>query len=224
MAVPWFRRLVAGLLSTRQLCGFWRTWFTTWLLLLGAHQWLIIWTLCAEHARRYTKAADGWSSSGNIWMCFRRDGERFPWSDYANLPERGQLVKQYKVMTDTVMGVYVYEEVFCRWEWTVVRLKMAIKYKKKDPGSVRVGFVVDKVAPGEVFPPTTSVFLCQFHSTMFHYLEKWKKTSFSSSSSQSLQNKLRASLAFATGPFPYKKTYVHNALLHIKVLPVSYFS
>jgi hypothetical protein len=35
-----------------------------------------------------------------------------------------------------------------------------------DPGSVRVGFVVDKLALGQVFfPPSTSVFSCQFHST-----------------------------------------------------------
>jgi hypothetical protein len=34
-----------------------------------------------------------------------------------------------------------------------------------DPGSVHVGFVVDKVAMGQVFPPNTSVFPCHFHST-----------------------------------------------------------
>ena len=33
------------------------------------------------------------------------------------------------------------------------------------PGSLYVGFVVGKVALGEVFPPSTSVFLCQFHIT-----------------------------------------------------------
>jgi hypothetical protein len=31
--------------------------------------------------------------------------------------------------------------------------------------SVDVGFVVDKVALGQVFLPSTSVFPCQFHST-----------------------------------------------------------
>jgi hypothetical protein len=40
-------------------------------------------------------------------MCFRRDGDGCPWSDYANLPERGKFVKKYKVVVDTVMGVYV---------------------------------------------------------------------------------------------------------------------
>jgi hypothetical protein len=34
-----------------------------------------------------------------------------------------------------------------------------------DPGSVHVGFVVDKMALGQVFPPSSSVFPCQFHST-----------------------------------------------------------
>jgi hypothetical protein len=31
--------------------------------------------------------------------------------------------------------------------------------------SVHVGFVVDRVALRQVFPPSTSVFPCQFHST-----------------------------------------------------------
>jgi hypothetical protein len=34
-----------------------------------------------------------------------------------------------------------------------------------DPGSVHVGFAVDKVALGQVFRPSTSVYPCQFHST-----------------------------------------------------------
>ena len=34
-----------------------------------------------------------------------------------------------------------------------------------DPGSVQMGFVVDKVALEQVFPPSTSVFPYQFHST-----------------------------------------------------------
>jgi hypothetical protein len=33
-----------------------------------------------------------------------------------------------------------------------------------DPGSVHVGFVVDRVALGQVFSPSTSVFPCQSHS------------------------------------------------------------
>jgi hypothetical protein len=34
-----------------------------------------------------------------------------------------------------------------------------------DPGSVRMGFVVDNVALGQVFSPSTSGFPCKFHST-----------------------------------------------------------
>jgi hypothetical protein len=34
-----------------------------------------------------------------------------------------------------------------------------------DPGSVHVRFVVDKLALGQVFSPSTLVFLCQFYST-----------------------------------------------------------
>jgi hypothetical protein len=44
-----------------------------------------------------------------------------------------------------------------------------------DPGSVRVGFVVDKVALGQVFLPSTSVFPCQIHSTGAPLLGKMKK-------------------------------------------------
>jgi hypothetical protein len=44
-----------------------------------------------------------------------------------------------------------------------------------DPGSVHVGFVVDKVAPGQVFLPSTSVFPRQFHSTGAPLLGKVKK-------------------------------------------------
>jgi hypothetical protein len=42
------------------------------------------------------------------------------------------------------------------------------------PGSVHVGFVVDKVALGQVFPPSISVFPCEFHSTGAPLLGKMK--------------------------------------------------
>jgi hypothetical protein len=45
-----------------------------------------------------------------------------------------------------------------------------------DPGSVHVGFVVDKVVLGQVFFPSTSVFPCQFQSTGAPLLGKTKKT------------------------------------------------
>jgi hypothetical protein len=44
-----------------------------------------------------------------------------------------------------------------------------------DPGSVHVGFVVDKVALGQVFSPSTSVFPCQFDCTGAPLLVKIKK-------------------------------------------------
>jgi hypothetical protein len=45
-----------------------------------------------------------------------------------------------------------------------------------DPGTVHVGFVVDKVALGQVCPPSISVFPCPFHSTGAPLLGKIKKT------------------------------------------------
>jgi hypothetical protein len=44
-----------------------------------------------------------------------------------------------------------------------------------DAGSVHVGFVVDKVALGQVFSPSTSVFPCQFHSICAPLLGKGQK-------------------------------------------------
>jgi hypothetical protein len=44
-----------------------------------------------------------------------------------------------------------------------------------DPGLVLVGLVVDKVALGQVFPPSNSVFPYQFHSTGAPLLAKMKK-------------------------------------------------
>jgi hypothetical protein len=72
-----------------------------------------------------------------------------------------------------------------------------------------VGFVVDEVALGQVFSPSTSVFPCQFHSTGAPLLGKMKKTDYlSSASSQGLHNKPQgcvASVASAAGPFSTKK-------------------
>jgi hypothetical protein len=44
-----------------------------------------------------------------------------------------------------------------------------------DRKSVHVGYMVDKVALGQVFPPSTSVFPCQFHSTGVPLHGKMKK-------------------------------------------------
>jgi hypothetical protein len=72
-----------------------------------------------------------------------------------------------------------------------------------------VGFVVDKVALGQVFPPRSSVFPCQFHSTGALLLEKGQKiiiiiVIFIIG----LHNKPQgcgASVASAAGPFTTKK-------------------
>jgi hypothetical protein len=44
-----------------------------------------------------------------------------------------------------------------------------------DPGSVHVGFVVDKVALGQVFHPVLRFSPVNFIPPVLHYLEKWKK-------------------------------------------------
>jgi hypothetical protein len=57
------------------------------------------------------------------------------------------------------------------------RLVAGLKLRRTglDPGSVYVGFVVDKMALGKVFPPSTSVFPCQFNSTGAPLLGNMKK-------------------------------------------------
>jgi hypothetical protein len=79
-----------------------------------------------------------------------------------------------------------------------------------DPGSVHVGFVVDKVALGQVFPPPcTSVFPGQFHSTGAPLQGKTKKKKLIVFIT-GLHNKPQgcsASVASAAGPLtpPQKK-------------------
>jgi hypothetical protein len=53
--------------------------------------------------------------------------------------------------------------------------------QKKNPGSVHVGFMVDKVAWGQVFPRVLRFSPVSFIPPVLHYLEKWKNwSSFSS--------------------------------------------
>jgi hypothetical protein len=78
---------------------------------------------------------------------------------------------------------------------------------QKNPGSVDVGFVVDKVALGQVFSPITSVFLCQFHSTGAPLQGKTKKTLIIFITGLHKQPKgCGASVASAAGPFSEKKS------------------
>jgi hypothetical protein len=69
-----------------------------------------------------------------------------------------------------------------------------------------VGFVVDKVALGQVFSPSTSVFPCQFHSTGTPLLGKTEKKTIIFITE--LHNKpygCGVSVASAAGPFTKKK-------------------
>jgi hypothetical protein len=70
---------------------------------------------------------------------------------------------------------------------------------------------MDKVALGQVFPPSTSVFPCQFHSTGARITRKNKKKIFTTG----LQNKPQgcgASVASVAGPFTKKKHVSPNTL------------
>jgi hypothetical protein len=75
-----------------------------------------------------------------------------------------------------------------------------------NPGSAHVGFMIDRVALGQVFSPNTSVFPCQFHSTCAPLHEK--KTIKLIIFITVLYNETHgcgASVASAAGPFTTKK-------------------
>jgi hypothetical protein len=77
-----------------------------------------------------------------------------------------------------------------------------------DPGLVHVGFVVDKVSLGQGFPPCSSVFPCQFHSTGAPLLGKGQKIIIIFTVIIGLHNKphgCSASVAYAGSPSPLKK-------------------
>jgi hypothetical protein len=78
-----------------------------------------------------------------------------------------------------------------------------------DPGSVRVGFAVNKVALGQVFPRVFRFSPVNFIPTVLHYLEKCKKLIiFLFIFITGLHNKPQgcgASVASAAGPFSTKK-------------------
>jgi hypothetical protein len=76
------------------------------------------------------------------------------------------------------------------------------------PGSVHVGYVVDKVALGQVFPPSTSVSPCRFHSTGAPLLGKGQKILIIVTFITGLHKKPQGcgtSVASAAGPFTTKK-------------------
>jgi hypothetical protein len=74
-----------------------------------------------------------------------------------------------------------------------------------DFDSVQVEFVVDKVALGQGFPPSTSVLPCQFHSTLLHYLEKRKRLIIFGTGLHNKPLRCGASVASAAAPFTTKK-------------------
>ena len=73
--------------------------------------------------------------------------------------------------------------------------------KKKIPGRVHVGFVVDKVVLGQIFAPSTSVFPCQFYSTGAPLQGKTKKLIIFITGLHNQSQGCGASLASAAGPF-----------------------
>jgi hypothetical protein len=71
-----------------------------------------------------------------------------------------------------------------------------------------MGFVVDKAALGQVFPPSTLVFPCHFHSIGAALLEKGQKIIIIIVIIIGLHKKPQgcgASVASAAGPFTTKK-------------------
>jgi hypothetical protein len=75
-----------------------------------------------------------------------------------------------------------------------------------------VGFVVDKVTLGQVFSPSSSVFLCQFHSTGAPLLGKGQKIIIIIIFT-GLHGKPEAcgeSVASGAGPFSSKKKTTYN--------------
>jgi hypothetical protein len=86
-----------------------------------------------------------------------------------------------------------------------------------DPGSVHVGFVLDKVALGQVFPWVLRFSPVNFIPPGLHYTEKWKKKLFVFLIG--LHNKPEgcgASVASAAGPFKKKgKNLIANICTYL---------
>jgi hypothetical protein len=84
-----------------------------------------------------------------------------------------------------------------------------------------VGFVVDKVALGQVFPRVLRIFSCLFHSTGAPFLGKGQKITIITFII-GLHNKPQgcgASVASAAGPFTTKKKwYVNKVTVYWKTL------
>jgi hypothetical protein len=73
-----------------------------------------------------------------------------------------------------------------------------------------VGFVVDKVALEQVFPPSTSVFPSQFHNTVVPLHEKMKNLIIFITGLHNKPQDCGASLASAAVPFSTHKTNLYD--------------
>jgi hypothetical protein len=106
-----------------------------------------------------------------------------------------------------------------RITWGNSRLLLAVPWLRRlvaglpprrpgfDPASIHVGFVVDKVALGHVFLPSTSVSPCQYYSTGAPLLGKGQKITiiFTITGLHNKPQGCSASVASAAGPFTNKK-------------------
>jgi hypothetical protein len=147
-------------------------------------------------------------------MCWTTSPKRMPWTrTYLYSESRGR--RSSRTAWPLKMGrICCPETSVTNYQSTAVpwlrRLVAGLQSRRSgfDPGSVCVGFVVDKGALGQVFPPNTSVFPCQFHSTGAPLLGKWKNWSpFSSSSSQGCTISLKTAVLpyhLLRGPSPHK--------------------
>jgi hypothetical protein len=112
--------------------------------------------------------------------------------------------------------------------------RLVASLSPRRPGFVNVGFVVEKVALGQVFPRVIRFSPVNFIPPVLHYLEKWKKKLIIFITG--LHNKSQgcgASVVSAAGPLkktcPWQKfTYFTFLVLPLSSLtyhlPLSYFS
>jgi hypothetical protein len=84
-----------------------------------------------------------------------------------------------------------------------------------DPGSVHVGFVVDKVALGQVFPGVLLFSSVNFIPPVLHYTEKRKKLIIFITGLHNKPEGCGASVASAAGPFTTKRIIVMRCWLHM---------
>jgi hypothetical protein len=82
--------------------------------------------------------------------------------------------------------------------------------RKKNPGPVHVGFVVDKVALGQVFPRVLRFSPVNFISPLLHYLRKSKKLIIFITGLHNKPQGCGASVASAAASFTQEKYYTED--------------